>query len=107
MFGLFKKIFGSSDDGQLADVVKNGAYLIDVRTPAEFAAGSVPGAVNIPLDSLPFKWKQLKGKGQIVVFCQSGGRSSQAKTILEGNGFSNVTDGGGWRNVQAAVAASK
>lgn len=105
MFGLFKKLFAGPDNTQLATVVQQGAYLVDVRNPDEFSAGSVKGAINIPLNALLQKLQQLKGKQRIVVFCQSGGRSSQAKRILEQQGFTNVTDGGGWRNVQAVVAA--
>jgi phage shock protein E len=108
MFGLLKKwLGGGADQGQLAELIRQGAYLVDVRTPGEFAAGTVKGAVNIPLDSLAQKMAQLKGKQQIVVFCQSGGRSSQAKRILQGNGFTNVTDGGGWQNVRSAAAAQR
>lgn len=105
MLGLFKKLFAGSDNAQLAAVVQQGAYLVDVRNPDEFSAGSVQGAVNIPLPVLAKKTQQLKGKQCIVVFCQSGGRSAQAKRILAQQGFTNVTDGGGWRHVQSVIAA--
>jgi phage shock protein E len=105
MFGLFKKLFAGPDNTQLATVLKQGAYLVDVRSPGEFSAGSVKGAINIPLNLLAQKWQQLKGKQRIVVFCQSGNRSSQAKRILEQQGLASITDGGGWRNVQSVVGA--
>ncbi|WP_042005894.1 rhodanese-like domain-containing protein, partial [Capnocytophaga canis] len=50
MFGFFRNIFGSADNSQLKEAIKEGVFLVDVRTPAEFSAGSVQGAVNIPLD---------------------------------------------------------
>lgn len=105
MLGLLKKLFAGPDNAQLAAVIKQGAYLVDVRTPDEFAAGSVKGAVNIPLGNLAQKSQQLKGKPRIVVFCQSGNRSAQAMRILAQQGFTHVTDGGGWRNVQSVVGA--
>lgn len=105
MLGLFKKLFAGPDNTQLISVVKQGAYLVDVRSSGEFSMGSVKGAVNIPLSALAQKSQQLKGKQRVVVFCQSGNRSAQAKRILEQQGFTNITDGGGWRNVQSVVEA--
>jgi rhodanese-related sulfurtransferase len=53
-----------------------GTTLIDVRTPGEFAAGHVPGAVNMPLDRLDAQ--ALAGAGSVHVICQGGARSRQA-----------------------------
>lgn len=75
------------------------AYLVDVRTPGEFASGSAKGAVNIPLDRLPYELDKFKGKDPIVVFCLSGGRSSQAHAFLQQNGIFNVLNGGTWNYV--------
>lgn len=93
MFSLLKSIFSPSSEGQLKDAIRDGAYLIDVRTPAEFSSGSVEGAINIPLDKLPAHFSNLKGKDNIVVFCRSGARSAQAAEILIKNGFKNVING--------------
>lgn len=81
------------------------AFLVDVRTPEEFAEGSAPGAVNIPLQVIHQNLDKFKDKGQIVVFCRSGNRSSQAKSILEQNGIKQVTNGGTWEDVKAKVLA--
>lgn len=98
--GLFQMLFGSgSSSAGLKEVINKNAFLVDVRTPGEFAAGSVPGAVNIPLDRLPAQLAKFKGKENIVVFCRSGMRSGQAKTILQQNGFKNVVNGGTWEKV--------
>jgi phage shock protein E len=75
-------------------------FYVDVRTPAEFAAGSVDGAVNIPLNEVEARIGEFRNKGEIVVFCQSGNRSGQAKSILERNGIRNVTNGGSWEDVR-------
>lgn len=99
MFSFINNLFGNSNNESLKEIIKNGAFLVDVRTPSEFQQGSVVGAVNIPLDRLSNEIARFKGKTNIVVFCRSGARSSQAKGILEQNGFKNVVNGGTWQNV--------
>ena len=84
----------------LQDAINSrNALLVDVRTPSEFAGGSVKGAINIPLDRLPQELAQFKGKDPIVVFCLSGGRSGQAHAFLQQNGIFNVINGGPWSYV--------
>ncbi|HRP56428.1 rhodanese-like domain-containing protein [Agriterribacter sp.] len=100
---FFSVLFGKTDNSRLTEAVKNGAFLVDVRTPAEFSTGSVKGAVNIPLDSVQSQLSKFKNKKSIVVFCRSGARSSQAKGILEQTGFQNVINGGAWQNVNQVV----
>lgn len=97
--GFFSAVLGKTDNSQLSEIIKDGAFLVDVRTPAEFSAGSVREAVNIPLDKVQIQLSKFKDKKNIVVFCRSGNRSSQAKNILEQNGFQNVINGGTWENV--------
>lgn len=103
--GLFDLIFGNSKAANetLAKVVNEGAFLVDVRGPGEFAGGSAKGAVNIPLDTITQHLNKFNGKKEIVVFCRSGNRSSSAKNILEQNGFKNVTNGGTWQNVASVL----
>lgn len=99
--GFFSALLGNKNKEQLSDAIKNGAFLVDVRTPAEFAAGSVKGAVNIPLDKITGQLSAFKNKKAIVVFCRSGSRSGMAKSILEQNGVSQVINGGTWEAVRA------
>ncbi|MFT6746146.1 MAG: phage shock protein E [Glaciecola sp.] len=87
----------------LSDIIKGDAFLVDVRTPGEYKNGHVEGSVNIPLATVSSNIEKFKGKGNIVVFCQSGGRSSKAKKILDNDGIKNVTNGGGWESVNAIV----
>lgn len=82
---------------------KNETFYVDVRTTAEFAQGSVKGAINIPIDQIENQLAKFKGKKNIVVFCRSGNRSSQAKVILEQNGFTNIKNGGSWEDVNAKL----
>ena len=99
MFSILKNLFGQKDNSQLKESIKNGAILVDVRTPGEFSSGSVKSAINIPLNQLSSQISKLKNKKEIIVFCKSGGRSAQAKVILEQNGFNNVINGGSYSNV--------
>lgn len=101
--GFFSAIFGSKDNTKLKEVIQQGAFLVDVRSAGEFASGSVKGAVNIPLDKIGTQLSKFKGKNNIVVFCRSGNRSGQAKSILEKNGYANVINGGSWSNVNHCV----
>ena len=108
MFGFFSNLMGGGAGNEaLQAVVKDNAFLVDVRSPMEFAEGSVKGAVNIPLDQIPYQLAKFKNKKNIVVFCRSGARSGQAKAILDQNGFSNVTNGGTWNNVRDAVSQAQ
>ncbi len=101
--GFFSALFGKTDNSRLAEAIKGGAFLVDVRTPGEFSAGSVKGAVNIPLGNLPSQLSKFKNRKGIIVFCQSGSRSGRAKSILEQNGFQHVINGGTWQNVKSAT----
>ncbi len=103
MFGLFQNRFASQDDAAMRTAMQKGAFLVDVRTASEFAAGSVNGAVNIPLDRIPMELDKFKNKGAVVVFCRSGSRSSQAKAFLDRSGIPNVWNGGTWQDVKAML----
>ena len=79
--------------------------IIDVRTPQEFATGSIEGAVNLPLKGLP---DSLLNEGialdeEVVVYCRSGRRSAQAKTLLKAAGFELVFDGGPMRQLKGVL----
>ena len=70
-----------------------GALLVDVRTPEEFAAGHLPGAVNIPLDQLPKRFDEIgRPDRPVVVYCRSGMRSRIARRQFETAGFETVHD---------------
>ena len=101
---MFNQLFGGSATADLQSIVNEAnTFLVDVRTPMEYASGNVKGSVNIPLDTIPGQLAMFKDKKNIVVFCRSGGRSSQAKMFLEQNGFTNVINGGTWDYVNQFV----
>ncbi len=91
---------GGADATVVREKIKAGALVVDVRTPAEFASGAYQGAINIPLDQVEKRLADFGDrKHAIVVYCRSGNRSGQAKVLLEKNGFSDVTNGGGLKDM--------
>ncbi len=99
MFDFLKSLFSSQPAEDLTEIIGRKPFLVDVRTPGEFASGHPKGAVNIPLDKIAVSLDKFKGKKDIIVFCRSGNRSSQARSILQSKGISNVIDGGTWENI--------
>ena len=72
--------------------LKDGALVIDVRSPGEFSSGHLPNAVNIPLDEIGTTVPgRVKDKNQILLLhCQSGVRSAMAVRKLKGMGYPNA-----------------
>lgn len=89
---LFQRDRIGADEAWAA--VDAGAFLLDVRTPAEFAAGSAPGATLIPVDQLPQRLDELPREKRIVAYCRSGARSGRAAELLREAGFEAVNAGG-------------
>jgi phage shock protein E len=86
--------------------VPDGALVVDVRTPSEYADWHYPDARNIPVEVLSEKHSLLGDKNQsIIVYCRSGNRSTTAKKILIENGFTNVKNGGGLKDMKRFVKA--
>jgi len=74
-------------------LVEAGARLVDVRASFEYAYGHLPGAINVPLQHLDKRMGELEPKDkEIVVYCQSGGRSQAAFDQLKAAGFSKLYD---------------
>lgn len=84
---------------------KNEVMLIDTRTPEEFSFGSIPGAINIPLDDLRDRMSEVPTSKPVVLFCAVGLRGYLAQRILMGNGYRNVRNlSGGYKLYSAVVA---
>lgn len=74
-------------------LVESGALLLDVRTPSEFQAGHIAGAVNVPVDALREQTAKLGATDRpVVLYCRSGSRSATASRILRNAGFRSVHD---------------
>jgi rhodanese-related sulfurtransferase len=84
---------------RVPELRREGAQLVDVRSPGEFAGGHAPGSVNIPLQELAQRAKELDPNRWVVVACASGTRSAMAARKLRGMGFNRVLNAGTWRNL--------
>lgn len=98
MLNALKSIFKSKPAVNYAELVAQGAVILDVRSPGEYASGHLRGSINIPLDKLASQTGKLKKDKPIITCCASGMRSSSARSILEAKGYT-VYNGGGWANL--------
>jgi len=80
----------------LPELRRNGAVMVDVRSPEEFASSSAPGTINIPLPELGRRFSELPKTSPVVLCCASGTRSGMAKILLKKNGYSQVYNIGTW-----------
>ena len=101
---MMKKTSQISAKDALAHL-KNGALVIDVRSPNEFSSGHLPKAINIPLDEIETALpKRVKDKNQILLLhCASGMRSGVAKQKLKGMGYANVFNLGSFGRAESIL----
>ena len=75
---------------------REGAILLDVRTPQEYRDGFIPGSKNVPLQTIDKVDSVVENKDTaLYVYCHSGARSRQAVSILQHMGYTNVNNIGG------------
>ena len=86
---------------------RDSALIIDVRTPAEWETGHLPGAKHIEWQVIDKKITDLteNKNATIYVYCRSGNRSGKAKKILDQLGYTNVINAGGIREAEAFINA--
>ncbi len=103
-------IFMMKKSGQISakdalEKLRNGALVIDVRSPGEFSSGHLPKAINIPLDEIESALpKRVKDKNQMLLLhCASGMRSGMAKSKLIGMGYTNAFNLGGYGRAEKIV----
>ena len=98
MLSFFKRFFSSKPD--IAQLLTEGALVIDVRTQGEYQRGHGENARNIPLNALQSKVASLKKQKKVIITCcASGMRSGKASKILRKAGL-DAHNGGPWQNVE-------
>jgi rhodanese-related sulfurtransferase len=65
-------------------------FVLDVRSPEEFASGHVPGAVNVPYDQVASKLAEIPKDKDVVLYCKSGRRAGLAAEVLQANGYAKL-----------------
>lgn len=104
MIKMIKELFKRGPETDFAQLKKNGAVIIDVRSRAEFETGHIKGAINIPVDVLRAHLSRIPDKKKTVITCcASGMRSSSAASILREEGYEEVFNGGGWSSLQQKI----
>lgn len=90
-FMVFRRL-GQVSGARARELVKGGAVLVDVRTPEEFSAGHLDGAINVPLRELSKNPAALllSSDKPVVLYCASGARSAVARSVLKGRGHTQV-----------------
>jgi len=78
-----------------AEMIEQGASVVDVRDPDEYEAGHIAGARHIPFDELNADSAGVEAGGQVVFYCRSGDRSATAASAFEGSGFDAYSVAGG------------
>lgn len=101
MIDLLKNLFGLGPKVNYAELMKNGAVILDVRSKGEYAGGHIKGSINIPVDSVNNNTNRFTDKSKpIITCCASGMRSGTAKRILTSKGYTQVFNGGSWISLQ-------
>ena len=103
MIEAFKNLFGLGAKIDYAQLVREGAVIVDVRTRGEFEGGHIKGAINIPLDQLANNLGKISKNKAVITCCASGMRSASAKNILKSKGYNEVYNGGGWHSLNAKL----
>ncbi|MDY5182343.1 MAG: FAD-dependent oxidoreductase [Prevotella sp.] len=90
---------------ELQQAETDNVTLIDVRTPDEYALGTIPGAINIPLDDMRERMSEIPADRPVWLFCGVGLRGYLASNILKANGYKDVRNLiGGLKTYKAATA---
>ena len=92
-FFKFKKV-----KSILPEILKQGATIVDVRSPGEFNMARNELSINIPLDNLANQLKKIDPTKPVILCCASGTRSGIAVGILKANGYTQVYNAGSWSN---------
>ncbi|MEI8087355.1 MAG: rhodanese-like domain-containing protein [Paludibacter sp.] len=104
MLSAIKNLLGFGPKTDYAELVKQGAIILDVRSKGEYNGGHIKGSINIPVDQLVKNLSKLKDRNKtIITCCASGSRSSMAKSILKSNAYVNVYNGGSWFSLDGKI----
>ena len=106
MINTIKKLLGFGPSVDYADLVKQGAIILDVRSKGEYSGGHIKGSINVSVDALSNNLAKLKDKNKTrITCCASGMRSASAKSILKSKGYTNVYNGGGWSSLKNKIGS--
>jgi phage shock protein E len=103
MLDFLKKLFSRGQKTDFAELVRNGALIVDVRTAGEYKSGHIQGSLNIPVDQIRSRTAELKKKGKpVITCCRSGSRSAMALSMLDSAGI-ECYNGGAWDTLRDRI----
>ena len=101
MLSFFKKLFGPGTDYKA--LKEAGAIILDVRSPQEFDRGNIKGSKTMPVNTIQREISNIKKWNKpVITVCQSGARSSMAKSVLKNAGI-KVYNGGSWFGLESKL----
>lgn len=100
---LHKNIKSVKPPEEVSELIKSGAFILDIRSNFEAKRGMAKGAVNIPFLKLKSNLEQLPKDKTIIVYCGTGGRADKALNILQSAGL-NAVNGGGYKGILKILA---
>jgi NADPH-dependent 2,4-dienoyl-CoA reductase/sulfur reductase-like enzyme/rhodanese-related sulfurtransferase len=103
---LISGLVKTSQWNEIDDFVERGYTLLDVRSVGEYQRGSIPGAINIPVDEIRERINEIQGK-DLLINCQVGQRGHTASLLLKEMGFNAVNLDGGYLTWSNSPAATK
>ncbi|WP_425424911.1 rhodanese-like domain-containing protein [Shewanella insulae] len=102
IMGVSAPSYGEEKNPKVAwEHIQQGAMVVDVRTPEEFAEGHLKNAINIPFENIAeeFTKRNIAKDQSVVLYCRSGRRSGIAQESLIKLGYSNTYNGGGYQSL--------
>ncbi|MHA4740659.1 rhodanese-like domain-containing protein [Dyadobacter sp. MSC1_007] len=100
--GILSSLFGTKNSDYKA-LIEQGALVVDVRSPQEFAGGHIQGSINIPLNQINAKADMLLRKNKpVITCCRSGARSGMAEGMLKSAGV-DAYNGGAWESLKQKI----
>jgi phage shock protein E len=103
MIDPLKQMVGFGPKVYYAQLVKEGAIILDVCSKGEYQGEHIKDSINISVDTLNNNLTNLKKDKPIITCCASGMRSASAKSILKLNGYTKVYNGGSWSSLQNKI----
>ena len=80
----------SLSSGSAAQLLATGGQLVDVRSPADFVRNALPGALNLPVAALSWKYHYLNRQRPVILYSDNGFHCHHAARLLAGEGFSKI-----------------
>ena len=99
---MLRSLFGLGPTVDIAELLEQGATIVDVRSKGEYAGGHANGSINIPLDTVLKSLNKIPKDKPVITCCASGMRSGAAADQLKSHGY-EAYNGGPWTQVQAAL----